>query len=74
MSSGLSHSVQELMMRRDMAMMSVCAVCNRLSMLCDCEVDLHKTRVALIPHSTVCFDIINAVTLSRSFEYLTDHV
>lgn len=74
LSSGLSVSIQELAMRRDMSKLVVCCWCNRQCLLCDCEVDKHETRVALVPYSTVCFDIINSVTELRSFEYLADYI
>jgi hypothetical protein len=69
-SSGLTHTLQELMMRRDMSKVNVCVKCNRQCMLCTCGEEHCMTRSMLIPYSTLCFDTVCAITEERSFEYL----
>lgn len=68
-SVGLTRTLQEFTLRRDMMTCRVCCGCNRITYLCDCPGDA-PARSMLIPYATVCLDMVHAITESRSFNYM----
>lgn len=61
MSKGWMSSVAETLHSSDMALLSVCSSCRRLSILCDCSGQRSSTTLVLMRSSLAKFDICRAV-------------
>ena len=61
MSKGWMSSVAETLDSSDMALLSVCSSCRRLSILCDCSGQRPPTTLVLMRSSLAKFDICRAV-------------
>jgi hypothetical protein len=60
--AGMIHTLSYLADVSDMVNVSICSRCRRLSLLCDCDVELPAPSITIrVRHSVVKFDIFRAV-------------
>lgn len=73
-SSGLTHCLTELLMRRDMSIVNVCTGCNAICVICDCLEKNNVTRRMMIPYSTILTAVLTFVTKKLTYRFYPDRV